>query len=762
MEFPTSLPGRGLRLPLLLALALGAAGHALGQEADRKALLEDVRAIGAPGVPGPLCVFGPDAFVVAVGGAGDKVREPVVAASRLGKGRVVALGHPGYLGDESSFKSGDTARLLANAVRWVAAARSDQAVRVGVHGQRHAVAFLRDQGFRADPLEGADWPARLAACDVLWLSPASLAGEAQIAAVRQFVSRGGGLVAGDLGWGWLQLNPGKTLTADHQGNRLLAPAGIVWADGTLERTAADGYTVEAQPPRLAQADAALEALVADSRGGPKLAKEEVAQAAAVITLASRSLPEGDALLRPKLLRVMREHRTGAVPKPSAPLTLEQPLARLVLSLQIDESQRLPPDQVTAHAAAAHFPGSLARAAPRVTRKVGIDTAVPDWHSTGLYAPAGSVVTVEVPASAAGKGLWVRIGPHSDGLWHHDAWRRAPDICLRKALAQARTDLASPFGGLVYVEVPRGCGLGTVVATVRGCVEAPWFVLGQTQPDAWRKTIRQRPAPWAELASAKVVLTVPSDAIRKLDDPDALMQFWDRVLDACADLAGRPKDRDRPERYVTDVQISAGYMHSGYPLMTHLDAANLLVDRPSLESNRVDPVWGLFHEMGHNHQSGDWTFEGTGEVTVNLFTLYVLDKVCGIPPAKARDVLSPAERAKKLDAYARGGNQFKVWKEDPFLALIMYVELQEAFGWETFQKVFAEYRDLAPADRPKNDDDRRDQWLVRFSRAAGRNLGPFFEAWGVPTSNRSRASVADLPKWMPPRLGGASDRRKTGK
>ena len=27
-------------------------------------------------------------------------------------------------------------------------------------------------------------------------------------------------------------------------------------------------------------------------------------------------------------------------------------------------------------------------------------------------------------------------------------------------------------------------------------------------------------------------------------------------------------------------------------------------------------WGFFHELGHNHQLGDRTFSGSGEVTVS--------------------------------------------------------------------------------------------------------------------------------------------------
>jgi hypothetical protein len=64
------------------------------------------------------------------------------------------------------------------------------------------------------------------------------------------------------------------------------------------------------------------------------------------------------------------------------------------------------------------------------------------------------------------------------------------------------------------------------------------------------------------------------------------------------------------------------------------------------------------------------------------------------------------------------------------------------------KLFAEYRDLPKGERPKNDDEKRDQWMLRFSKAVGKNLGPFFETWGVPTSETARKEVANLPKWMP--------------
>ena len=64
-------------------------------------------------------------------------------------------------------------------------------------------------------------------------------------------------------------------------------------------------------------------------------------------------------------------------------------------------------------------------------------------------------------------------------------------------------------------------------------------------------------------------------------------------------------------------------------------------------------------------------------------------------------------------------------------------------------LLAEYRALPDDRRPKTDDEKRDQWIVRFSRTVGKNLGPFFEYWGIPTSESARHSIENLPVWMPP-------------
>ena len=85
---------------------------------DYFVLLDGVGEIGAPGVPGSLCVYGSRAFPVIVGATwiGDG-QAPVMAASRWKEGRIVALGHDGYF-TRPTLESADTGRMIANALTW--------------------------------------------------------------------------------------------------------------------------------------------------------------------------------------------------------------------------------------------------------------------------------------------------------------------------------------------------------------------------------------------------------------------------------------------------------------------------------------------------------------------------------------------------------------------------------------------------------------------------------------------------------------------
>lgn len=726
--------------PWLAALAAGLAAPVRAHEADVEQLLAGVRQIPVIGAPGAVIPFGPEAFPLVVGSDGSRMAIPVVAAARLGQGRIVAFGHGGYLEPAG----GDLAALVANAIRWAAGERGARSggPRVVVYRGEKLLARLTADGFSARGADRQSWESVLGECDVLCIDT-SFDDNAQLAAATgKFVAAGGGLVTAGTGWGWAQLNPGKSLADDYLGNRVLAPSGLVVSDAMPEGTA-DRYGVSNRPPALAGAAAALEAL---SAAAPPLSTDDRQQASQILVLAVRALPPGDELLVPRLRALVVPH--ARVPMPHQPVKIDDPLARLAVAVADIELLRTPPEKIVAHPAAVGFPFSVPAKSPSQLQRRTIDTATPDWHSLGLYAPAGTVIRVSVPASAAGKKLAVQIGCHTDRLWHLAEWRRWPNLVRRATIDATETRIASPFGGLVYLDVPNNCPLGRIDVTVQGAIEAPLFVLGKTSLADWRSRIRRLPGPWAELASPGIIVTVPSEAIRALDDPQSLMNFWNRAVELEDTLAAwKPGDRKRPERFVADEQISAGYMHSGYPIMCGNDVYD---DNVSIDLLRGVPDrpggWGQWHELGHNHQVSDWTPTGGGEVTVNLFSMYVINQMYGVPLAGTRpDALSPDVRQAKLRGYLASNRTCANW--DPFEGLLLYFQLIDAFGWQKLNQVLGEYRDLPQTERPQTDVERWDQWMVRYSKATGKNLGPFFVRWKVPVSAAALETIEPLPEWQ---------------
>ncbi len=719
-------------------VVLGAASAALADVIDDHLaqLTEGVGQIAKPGSPGQVCVIGPDAFAVVTGSINNR-RAALVAAAPLGRGRVVVFGHNGYLRG-NTFKQHDTGRLIANAVRW--AGRGEKAD-VCVTGNRALSDYLAGQGHAVVKPTAGDKPsmprARVLVVTDHWLNGV------QPKAVESWVRRGGGLIVADTGWGWLQLNQGKSLADDHRVNRVLRAAGLAIGPTSVRPWRGDTYAVDGKPHPLVNATHALDAAIKWGDRAEDASKEDRTLAGGSIADALSVLPADDKLLLPRIRQLKAKHPNLAVPTKKAPLKSENVLARVLLAYDMQQIHQTPPARIKAHPSAEAFPGAVPRSAKRGKHTVTITGKQDGWVSTGAYAAPGELVVVKVPKHALNSKLSVRIGCHKDDISRRDQWRRVPRISKTFAITKTSTPTASAFGGLIYIEVPRGRVTQPFEVQITNAVAAPYYVLGETDLGAWRKTIRHHPAPWAELASGKVVVSVPSHHVRDLDRPDELMKFWDQVSDASAELIAQPKDRTRPHRFVADEQISVGYMHSGYPIMTHLDAAASMASVDKLRAG----TWGLYHELGHNHQHRDWTFAGTTEVTCNLFSLYVIETLCDTE-GPGHGAMKPERRRQRLAQYLKDGAPFDQWKSNPFLALTMYAQLQEQFGWDTYKRVFAEYRALEKSQRPRNDDEKRDQWMVRFSNAAGRNLGPFFQAWGVPTSKAARDSIAHLPVWMP--------------
>lgn len=85
--------------------------------------------------------------------------------------------------------------------------------------------------------------------------------------------------------------------------------------------------------------------------------------------------------------------------------------------------------------------------------------------------------------------------------------------------------------------------------------------GVTRVRDWSEQ-RAAPSPWAELEFDNIILTVPSNVVRDLEQADELAKLWNSIMKSVAELATIPLKFPRKERIVIDVQISNGKYSRG--------------------------------------------------------------------------------------------------------------------------------------------------------------------------------------------------------
>ncbi|XP_075129874.1 TRPM8 channel-associated factor homolog isoform X1 [Leptodactylus fuscus] len=676
---------------------------------DLKHLLQGVSNMDIGGVSSELLLHGPLTFPIGLTGS----NQCFLAAAYYGRGRVIVGTHEGYL-LRPQLKT-----FLLNAVSWLDMGRKGK---IGVSKSVEGFA-------KTLQAEGLQYVVSSLVPDLSVYCCTSYS-DAEAEKIQQFVAEGGGLLIAGHAWYWSYSHP--DVLSQYPGNKILNKLGI----SILERTIPQGIYPVLNPQVEDTTYHFLRAigeLLSDLKTGAEL--------------------------RPALsswLLNLRQDGSTFLKLPASPLisSLQEELVRLVHGCGVPKvSEKCPAKNCSKEA----FMMCLAQEAccldklhdldcddgiyrPPIAVQIDATNPGPDaWRSTGLYLPPLKTATLVFPASAVGKGLQVQVGCHSDNLSGAQQFCRAPVVVNRKGVVDEKVSISSVWGGLIYIFVKCKTQLGSIAISVQEVELAPLFIKGKTDRSSWVQKIRNYPSPWAELMTENLIITVPSDAIRTLEDPDALMSQWDKIMETIADLAVIPKKFPRPERFVVDVQISNGWMHAGYPIMCHLPTASTLVSIENIKKG----LWGPIHELGHNQQRGVWEFPPhTTEATCNLWSVYVHETLLGIPRDKAHPALNLEARGNRIKEYLKNGAKLDEW--NVWTALETYLQLQEGFGWEVFKKVFSEYHTMTNVSKDKNV--KMNLWAETFSQAVNKNLAPFFKAWGWPIDDTTNTKLSALPQW----------------
>ncbi|MCJ8012600.1 M60 family metallopeptidase [Paenibacillus sp. KQZ6P-2] len=753
----------------------------------------DVAALPAFVRSGGVTAIGESAFPVWI----HPESNPIIAATRYGKGRVVAVGNELYFNLRESEQSA-CGLLARNILLWLTERGTGEDADADA-GAGAAGSLYQDAVDGQDALKlattsstltvGSSFPVELVKIDSwssFMLDPseypvayvdASIS-DAEVPVLEAYIRQGGSIVVAQRGWLLCSVPTeavqNQTLDravrmGDYPLQKLLNRVGLCLLDSVAqwyvrpgdtlpEQTFEQVYAVHTQrlfdqAQAIERGELSFDDLNVGKSGAN--AEDKVRVITAVVEGTIRSLAE-----EAPLLKVIRDEAKKETPIQLPFDKKQQPYTAAVLSYMFQQAT-LDPDNVKSPYAGV-FPRSVGEQAETVyDQVVAVDFdyldlsymrmlfAPMNWRSTGLYAPAGKVVTVDVPEGT--EYLDVQIGVHTDNLCDNPKWDRAPIVTLKQRLKPGTNRINSPYGGLIYL-IPAKPKAGTKVnVTIHGAVRAPYFVLGQTTEQEWNDTIRHYPVPWAELQGNRIIVTVPADNIRELERPEQLMRKWDEIADHYDRLVGVAPDQpiphrspDNPQRFVADIQISAGWMHSGYPIMFFEGVtAQEAVDVDVIQKN----AWGFWHELGHNYQQIPWFWDPIVEVTVNLHSIHIQSLYGNRSRLfeTGKDGKTNYDRAIEFTNSTYPNKNF----EDVgfFERLVMIKQLQMAFGWEFYTNLHIAYREL-PLDQVSMDEEddepqKVDLFMIMASKVSGCNLLEFFDRWGLHYSEQARAAVEAL-------------------
>ena len=446
------------------------------------------------------------------------------------------------------------------------------------------------------------------------------------------------------------------------------------------------------------------------------------------------------------------------PTKKAPFVPPAEAARGELNDSIKAYMAKEPGTFGAHASAQDFPG-IVEAKERVARTVSFDSNLvhrwdttagnapnlatgPDaWQETGLYAAPGEVVIVKVTSIPENRVVKIIVGCHRDSLLKLEKWNRFPLINRTFELKVGENKIANAFGGQLFIQSSHKDWRKPVKASpstplqFSNAVAMPTYVLGKDTPDTWMKA-KQHPAPWVTLVGKQVILHVQASEVKKLADPKGLLEWWDKAMALEDDLIALT--RLAPERVVPDRQISAGFMHSGYPFMCWIDPSQKdSIDLPKLTK---EGNWGFFHELGHNHQRTTWTFDGQTEVTCNLFSLYVMEKLVGKPQGRGHPAMEKIDEllAKRFAAEPNKG---------PFEQLATFVVLIRAHGWGPLRETLRSYASVA-TPKGATKEQLQSIFAERYGKAAKADVSDYFEKMGYHVESTAKAALKGLPAFKP--------------
>ncbi|MBB6237278.1 hypothetical protein HDC90_001898 [Pedobacter sp. AK013] len=353
----------------------------------------------------------------------------------------------------------------------------------------------------------------------------------------------------------------------------------------------------------------------------------------------------------------------------------------------------------------------------------------DFTATGLYMAPGATLDITVEQTAGTRLPKLLIGTYS----RYGTWNTQPTVVQ---LTAGTNTITNAVGGLLWIRYTNSTTGSTAKITFNsGYQYAPYYKVGVTTNSDWINQLQTYTTPDVVLEGANCFIVVSrTKAIQyQSEDQSAILNKITQIIALEDDLNGLdnslPAHAKNVHTYLLTQHEDPAYYFFAYDYRTAYITSdvNAILTLSAVGTNG----WGVWHELGHQHQMM-WRWGALGEVSVNLYSLYVQRTLTpsinrlvndGVWP-KAFTYLGKAAGTKDYNGSTSYANPLT----DLFIRLCMFQQLTLAYG-DNFYKTLAKNMRV---ENPTlaNDDAKMRYFMLAACNISGKNLSNFFQKWGL--------------------------------
>lgn len=361
------------------------------------------------------------------------------------------------------------------------------------------------------------------------------------------------------------------------------------------------------------------------------------------------------------------------------------------------------------------------------------------HLTGLYAPAGEVITIEMSKEDLKKtgGVKIEIGQYSqnnqlNNIWKaRDDFKRMPEMGNEMLASSTKSYVGSFLGGPIYITPNKQC---TFTVKISGALEYCHFIYGLTTEEEFNR-LKEKSAPYFDLEVwDKCVRHSGPKAYANLDYENLtkISAFWLSVSNISRQIP-MGSSANLGIDFLYDPFVAAGSAVA----FVGRNWCNLPPDWMSgaldYEGFMTNGNWGPIHEYNHHFQR--YGFAPGDEVTNNALSLLSYINYTQISAGRPNlsgwnKYLNPATSLKETLSQNANGQTTS--------SLNTYADIIHTFGVETFIKAASNGKGQGGADT----------WYKALSDATGYNMNYYFSLLNQTVSDEVSQSYNTLKPFIP--------------